>query len=199
MDYTFYLAGALLLGALHALDADHLATVSALIVDRRPFRTTCRLALQWCAGHSLTLLVLAGGMLAMKSVFQAFDLSNAERWVGGAMVCLGCWVFARQWRDQAASKSHAPRDGWVLFGMGVLHGAAGSSSIILLIPVTLAQSVSLVLAYVLLFSVGMIMTMGLYSFTINRLLWLEQASHHIAKLRYLSAGLAVVVGLRLMG
>lgn len=196
MDSIILLFGGLLLGCLHALDADHVCTVSALILERYPLKKTFFLALRWSLGHSLTLLVLVGLMFALRATFASWDMAKAEQVVGLSMICLGFWVSYREWRrDHHGDSTHS---GVALFGMGVLHGTAGSSSVFLLIPIALSRSLPLVLAYVVLFSAGMILTMGLYSAMVNRVTWLDRLSHHLGKLRYVSAAAAVFVGFRIL-
>lgn len=188
------------MGCLHALDADHVCTVSALILERHPLRKTFFLALRWSLGHSFTLLVLVGLMFGMRSSFVSLNMKEAEQVVGLSMVCLGIWVLYREWRRGAgrAEDPHSSRSGMALFGMGVLHGTAGSSSVFLLVPIALSQSLPLVLAYIFLFSLGMILTMGLYSIMVNRIVWVDRLSHHLGGLRYFSALVAMVVGIHLM-
>ena len=182
------------------MDADHVCTVSALILERRPLRQTFFLALRWSLGHSLTLLVLAALMFGLRTTFVSLNMAEAEQAVGLSMICLGFWVLFREWKRDAdkTGDSHSARSGMALFGMGVLHGTAGSSSVFLLIPIALSQSLPLVLAYVFLFSAGMILTMGLYSIMVNRIMWLDRLSHHLGRLRYVSALVAMAVGFRLL-
>ncbi len=191
MDYTVFLLGGLALGCLHAMDTDHITTVSMLILEKLPFRKTLPLALRWSTGHAVMLFVLAGLMTGMKTTFEAMDLSGAEQWVGASMIGLGLWVFV--WHG----KAHKPRPEWALFSMGVLHGMAGSSSILLLIPVALSQSVLLVFGYVLSFSLGMMLTMACYAFLVSHAIRSKFISVHLVRLRYLSAGITVAIGLHL--
>lgn len=200
MEYAVWLSGGLALGCLHALDADHIAAVSALIIEKQPLRKTLNLALRWSLGHSLTLLVLAGLMFGIRDIFVALSLEGAERLVGLSMIGVGFWVLYRERKRRAARDNpgdlHYARSGMALFGMGVLHGAAGSSSIFLLVPVAISRSPALVTAYVFLFSAGMILTMGAYSALVNR--GVLRLSSHEGKLRYVSAIVAMAVGLRLL-
>ena len=61
MEQIWFLAGGLLLGCLHSLEADHIVTVSNLILNKNSLKKSLRLALQWALGHSFTLLVLSVG------------------------------------------------------------------------------------------------------------------------------------------
>ncbi|MBI4383717.1 MAG: hypothetical protein HY579_06745 [Nitrospinae bacterium] len=200
MDSVFLLSGGFVLGCLHALDTDHIATVSALIVEKQPLRKTLGLALRWSLGHSLTLLALAGLMVSAKGALGVWSFSGAERLVGLSMIGLGSWVLSREWKRMATPGGHEEerhgRSGLALFGMGVLHGVAGSSSIFLLVPVAVSGSGGALLAYVLLFSAGMILTMGLYSALVNK--GLVRFFRYRKQLRYVSILVVLAVGFRLL-
>jgi high-affinity nickel-transport protein len=205
MEYTFLLAGGFLLGCLHAMDADHVATVSTLILDRRPLRQTVLLALRWSLGHSLTLLVLAGLIYPLRDVFAEVNLGLMERVVGVSMIYLAVWLVLREWRRRRAvhveGETHTVgpmRSGWVLFGMGVLHGTAGWAGVFLLVPVALFEFPAGVFLYVALFCVGMIVTMGVYSALVNRVTALQKLSAHLGKIRYATAAVTLAIGARLL-
>lgn len=203
MEQIWFLAGGLILGCFHALEADHMVTVSLLILDKGSLKKSMKLAVQWGLGHSLTLLILAGLMIYLDSTLKAFIGGSAEQMVGAAMIFLGMVVFYQEIKKTSGTEqfghSHARLTGSVLFGMGVLHGTAGSASIFLLIPVTLTQSIGSVLAYVSLFSLGMILTMGLYGIFIQKFSLSNILSKHLIKIRYGVAILSVTIGIRLLG
>lgn len=202
MQHSLFLWGGFFLGCLHALDADHLATVSALTLVKQPFRKTFFMALRWSLGHSLTLLVLGGLTLAMKNHFQSPNLSLAEQLVGFSMICLGAWVLYREWNNRKRCMQPSPSrrnpSATILFGMGVLHGTAGYSSIMLLIPVTLSSSPLSVFGYILLFSAGMILTMSLYALLLNKILWIRNCSTHLVRVRCFAGFLTIMIGIRLL-
>ena len=205
MEYTFLLAGGFLLGCLHALDADHVATVSTLILDRRPLRQTVLLALRWSLGHSVTLLVLAGLIYPLREMFAGVNLGVMDRVVGVSMIYLAVWLVLREWRhkrvvhvDGAVHEAGAMRSGWVLFGMGVLHGTAGWAGVFLLVPVALFEFPAGIFLYVALFCLGMIVTMGAYSALVNRITALQKLSAHLGKIRYATAAVTLAIGARLL-
>lgn len=205
MEHTFLLAGGFLLGCLHALDVDHVATVSSLILDRRPLRQTVLLAFRWSLGHSATLLLFAGWIYPFREAFAGMNLSVMERAVGLSMIYLAVWLILREWRRRRAvhveGETHeavATRSGWVLFGMGVLHGTAGWAGVFLLVPAALLESPAGVVGYVALFCLGMIVTMGVYSALVNRVTALQTLTAHLGKFRYATAAVTLAIGARLM-
>ncbi|MBT5029585.1 MAG: hypothetical protein HOL15_07130 [Nitrospinaceae bacterium] len=203
MDQIILLAGGLMLGCFHALEADHIVTVSLLILDKGSLSNSLKLAVQWGLGHSLTLFILAGFMMSLDSAATAFLGGSAEQMVGAAMIFLGIVVFYQELKRSSEIKNtrhnHTGLKGSVLFGMGVLHGTAGSASIFLLIPVTLTQSVGTVFAYVGLFSIGMVLTMGLYGLFLQKYSLSNILSRYLTKIRYGVAILSVTIGIRLLG
>src|SRR5438105_4302435 len=60
-----------LIGLRHALEPDHLAAVSTLIVEHPRIRRAAFLGTCWGLGHSLSLLAVGGGLLAATSLLTA--------------------------------------------------------------------------------------------------------------------------------
>ncbi|CAI2717246.1 HoxN/HupN/NixA family nickel/cobalt transporter [Nitrospina watsonii] len=202
MEYGFLLAGGFVLGCLHALDADHVATVSSVLLDRRSLKETVLLALRWALGHSLTLLMLAGLITPLREVFAGVNLGVMERVVGLSMIYLAVWLALREVRKQRAArvKEHglSKRSGWVLFGMGVLHGTAGWAGVMLLVPVALFEFSVGVFGYIGLFCLGMVVTMAVYAVLVNRVTALQNLTHHLGKIRYATAAVTLAIGARLV-
>ena len=201
MEQFWFLAGGLLLGCLHALEADHIVTVSNLVLNKGSLKKSMRLALQWGLGHSLTLTILALLVFSLDSAFVALMSSSAEQMVGVVMIFLGLVVFFQELKQDSRLKKfghkHAEFSGRQIFGVGVLHGIAGSASIFLLIPVALTKSIFGVFSYVALFCVGMILTMGLYglflqNFSLNK-------NGYLPKVRFVVAIFSVTIGIKLLG
>lgn len=158
---------------------------------------------KWGLGHSLTLLILALVMFLIQSAITNLQFSFAGRLVGLSMVCLGLRVL---YLDLLKKSQHSVEDhshheapvGSILFGLGVLHGTAGSAPILLLVPIALSKSLMSTMSYMFFFSFGMILTMGAYSFILNKITWTDKLASHLIKLRCITAVLTVAVGIRLM-
>jgi Kef-type K+ transport system membrane component KefB len=197
MEHLFFYWGAFCLGCVHAMDADHLCTVSSVIFNKKPFRELMNLAYKWALGHSFTLFGLATLMYAMKSGIELFQFSWGERIVGIAMIALSSWILFYEFKRKPHAE-HTP-SGNALFGIGVLHGAAGTAAILIMVPVALAGSFGSVMGYVLFFSAGMVLAMTSYSFLIYKLVWLKNLSVHLSPVRRLTALLTLGVGIKLAG
>ena len=203
MEQVWFLAGGLLLGCLHALEADHIITVTNLVLNKDSLKKSLRLALQWGFGHSLTLTILAILVFSLDTAFMALMSTTAEQMVGVTMIFLGLIVFFQELKQNSKFKVFAHKDvetsGSQLFGVGVLHGVAGSTSIFLLIPVALTKSIWGVFSYVGLFCLGMILTMGFYGLFLQKFSTNKNFYTYLPKARFVVAIFSVTIGIKLLG
>ena len=203
MEQIWFLAGGLLLGCLHALEADHIITVTNLVLNKDSLKKSLRLALQWGFGHSLTLTILAILVFSLDTAFMALMSTKAEQMVGVTMIFLGLIVFFQELKQNSKFKVFAHKDvetsGSQLFGVGVLHGVAGSTSIFLLIPVALTKSIWGVFSYVGLFCLGMILTMGFYGLFLQNFSTNKNFYTYLPKARFVVAIFSVTIGIKLLG
>ena len=202
MEQIWFLAGGLLLGCLHALEADHIVTVTNLVLNKDSLKKSLRLALQWGLGHSLTLTILAILVFSLDTAFMALMSTSAEQMVGATMIFLGVIVFFQELKQNSKFKGFDHKDveisGPLLFGVGVLHGVAGSTSIFLLIPVALTKSILGVFSYVGLFCLGMILTMGFYGLFLQKFSTNKNFYTYLPKARFVVAIFSVTIGIKLL-
>ena len=152
---TALLAG-FLIGMRHALDPDHLAALSVLVADRPSIARAAKQGVIWGLGHTLTLLLVGLIIIGFEFKLSAYFSIIAELAVGLMLVVLGIDLL-RRWRKRqtAASLKRA-------LGVGLMHGLAGSSALILL-ALTHLDSKPLALGYIGLFGLGSVLGMGLLS------------------------------------
>jgi hypothetical protein len=167
----------LLLGLRHALDADHIAAVSALVTRERSVVRSCVLGAFWGAGHTAALLAAGAGMIAFRLTIAPAVEAALERVVGLVLVLLGGHVLLRtlgalvvhghEHTHGAATHRHVHlhlgstegahvhlvRLGGRPFLVGLLHGLAGSAALMLLVLGTIPSPVG-ALAYILVFGLG---------------------------------------------
>lgn len=183
------MTGILLLGFLigmqHAFEADHVAAVSSMVTSGTSVRRAVHHGLAWGLGHSLILGAVTGLMIG-------FGLSVDEEWsaifefgVGILLVILGARVLLRLWREGGAWRAHRHSDGKAhihfvtaesertehahrrglplgTISIGMVHGLAGSGSILMMTAVGLDTPSDAIL-YVLLFGIGSMIGMGILS------------------------------------
>jgi hypothetical protein len=125
---------ALLLGLRHASDPDHLVAVASLVsADAAGTRDAARLGSWWGAGHAITLLVVGLPLIALKSGLPTWLETGAERAVGIVVLALAARVLFKWFRRHRETARRPARRLGEAFGIGVLHGLAGSGAIALLL------------------------------------------------------------------
>ncbi|VAW78936.1 hypothetical protein MNBD_GAMMA13-1916 [hydrothermal vent metagenome] len=165
------------LGLVHALDADHVIAVTALAGQpdgklQRPWR----FCLNWALGHGGSLLLLGVLVLAVGMAIPERLSMLAEFLVGAVLILMGAAVLVQlrckrlrlhfhrhpglsrhaHWQQPASiHTAHTHRATLV----GALHGTAGSAPLLALIPVAQSASLWWGLAYLLVFSAGVLVSM----------------------------------------
>lgn len=182
---------AALLGFLHALEVDHMLAVSTF-VSRRPAPViAARFGARWGIGHSLAVL-LAGGILLVTGLRwpERFD-ALGEALVGVMLALLGGWAMVsarklhlhppaehgdhahlhlhpdaapghRHGHAAAAGHRHAHEHGGMTL-VGLLHGLAGTSAVVALVPVTLVDRPGIGIGYLIAFGMGVTLAMTLFA------------------------------------
>ncbi len=195
----------LLLGMQHALEADHVAAVSSLCTGTRSVRRIATHGAVWGLGHSLTLFIFAGAAVFLDLRFGETLAQVLECVVGMMLILLGGQVLFRLWRERLHFHTHHHPNGRTHFHIhshlgenvdrnpdhhvhahanrlplrtlvvGMVHGLAGSTALVLLTATTVQDPV-IGLLYVWLFSLGSIAGMtALSSLLAVPLAWTAQA------------------------
>jgi ABC-type nickel/cobalt efflux system permease component RcnA len=157
---------AFLLGLRHASDPDHLVAVTSLVAsDDGDTRSAAKLGAWWGLGHAATLLVLGIPLIVFKSELPAWLESGAEKAVGLVILMLALrvmWKWARgdyrvgrhahpvvahshmrQGEPHAHNQVRTPRQA---FGIGILHGLAGTGAVVVLLLAALPSRLDAMLA-----------------------------------------------------
>jgi ABC-type nickel/cobalt efflux system permease component RcnA len=153
---------AVVLGLRHASDPDHLIAVTSLVAaDDRRTRDATRLGIWWGLGHAITLVLIGFPLIAFKSSLPIWLESGAERAVGVVIAVLALrviWKWAHgqyragghahaapsdvpadethrhlRRRAEPAHRHHSVRTPRQAFGIGLLHGLAGTGAVVLLL------------------------------------------------------------------
>jgi sulfite exporter TauE/SafE len=205
------LSAALVLGALHAFGPDHLAAVGVFVSRRPSVRGAAGLGARWGIGHSLAILLVGGAVILTGLRLPGRFASLAERVVGLVLIAIGVAALWRAWRLHAHVHSHDGEAHWhvhshatsgehdhghgALFGIGMLHGLAGTGMLVALLP-AYASSRASGLLFLATFGVGTIAAMALFGATAGHVLRASvrgRAPVHRAALA-LAGAASVVIG-----
>lgn len=203
------------LGLTHALDADHIMAVTSLASREPGWRRTLRFCGAWAIGHGLTLLTVGTVVLALGWHLHAALYGTAERLVGAVLIALGLWLWADLWRRRVRLRAHR-HDGvthvhlvagqgpdhhshWADHGpvfVGVLHGLAGAAPLMALLPSVQAGSAWIGLGYLVVFSVGVLVSMAGFGLAFGTLQdWVARRGTALMNgLRLVVGGLAIGLG-----
>jgi high-affinity nickel-transport protein len=150
---TAILLGALL-GLRHATDADHLAAVTAIVARERSMLRAARVGALWGVGHTLTLLLVGGAIIAFRLVIPPRVGLALEFAVALMLIGLG-YANLRGRGDRSVDRAAARP-----FLVGTVHGLAGSAAVALLALATIRSTLPAI-AYLVVFGFGTILGMVL--------------------------------------
>lgn len=180
-------------GLYHAIEADHLAAVSAIVSEHKNVLTASIIGGFWGLGHTISLFVVGALVIFVKLQISETTEGYLEGVVGVMLVLLGLnairKIFAAEkihththshdghehshihlHKDERTEASHhrfAPKSMIV----GMVHGLAGSAGLMLLVLPTIESPV-IALIYIAIFGVGSITGMMLMSLLMGLPLYL---------------------------
>lgn len=144
----------LIAGVVHVLSGpDHLAAVAPLAVSKG--RAGWRAGLQWGVGHCIGVGIVGLFALCLRDLIPITFISSwSERVVGLILLAIGLWGLLRAGRRQVNAPASAP------LAIGTIHGLAGSSHIIGVVPGLLFPGALGICAYLMGFAGGTIIAMA---------------------------------------
>lgn len=157
-----------LLGLRHATDPDHVVAVTAIVARERGFARAARVGALWGIGHSLTVLVMGGLIIAFRITIPPRVGLGLEFAVALVLILLGFSALRPMNSAQAAvheSQRLARTGGWRPLGVGVIHGLAGSAAVALLVLAVIPET-AWALAYLVVFGLGTIAGMTIVTWLV---------------------------------
>ena len=156
-----------LLGLRHATDADHVVAVTAIVSRERSFARAARIGALWGIGHSLTVLVIGGAIVAFRIAIPPRVGLGLEFTVAIVLILLGFANLRPASTDAGAHEQHqlARAGGWRPFAVGVVHGLAGSAAVALLVLAVIPET-TWALAYLVVFGLGTIAGMTIVTWLV---------------------------------
>ena len=173
MEATLPLLFAAVVGFTHAFEADHLVAVSNIVTKRDRLLLSIKDGIYWGLGHTSTIFLIGCIMILGKATFLNSYFGYFEALVGLMLVVLGIYriyQFNKSKHNKAALMD--PHDNHHLaYGVGLIHGLAGSGAMILLVMTEIQGSVNS-LIYLLIFGigsvVGMLVAAGIFSLPFSK-------------------------------
>ena len=180
----------LLLGLKHATDADHIVAVTTFVSESKSLWRSCGIGVFWGIGHTLSLALAGFVVIVFKVSIPDWLEPRLELLVAGMLIVLGARVLIRtlggkielhdhthmhrgtvshsHWHIHAGGEQLAhDHTGWAHLGLrpllvGMVHGAAGSAALMLLVLSTIRSPLEAFL-YILVFGFGSVLGMLLIS------------------------------------
>lgn len=185
-------------GSAHVVSGpDHLAAVAPLAAQKRGDRSWW-LGLQWGLGHAAG-AILVGILAVVLRQLAPVDLisSWSERLVGIVLIAVGLWGVRRVLRDRVHTHEHdhgshrhthihfhlqadgeeTPeqthdthhRHGHAALGIGLLHGLAGGSHFLAVLPALAFPTLFQAFCYLAAYGLGSVLAMVLFALALGRL------------------------------
>ena len=176
---------------------DHLAAVTPLAIEEE--KNKWKIGWWWGWGH-LTGMLLIGMFLALiKTVYPVEIFGKySEKLVGVLLIFLGLWVLWKlynktRYNDKRTSQRQNGRKGKnYAFGFGVVHGFAGITHFLLMLPV-LTFGKWQIIGYLLGFGLGTLAAMSLFAALTG---WLAiKMKRYFYLIRLIAGVIAMIVGI----
>jgi len=185
-------------GMLHALDADHIMTITSLSGSQNSFRSSMQYCSRWALGHGGVLVLFGAAVMLMGMIIPPALSHIAEVLVGVVLILIGLGIVVDIIRKRAHLHFHQhnqllPHAHWhqhefveqhnhtshqhqhrAVF-IGMLHGVAGSAPLLALLPMSQLRDPLTGLAYLLVFGVGTLVSMLLFGGVLGKSMrWLQR-------------------------
>jgi hypothetical protein len=187
----------LLLGLRHAADPDHMVAIGAIAARTRRAWPAMQLGIAWGIGHTLTLFMVASGIILFNWAVPPRLGLGLELCVAVALVIIGLFN-VRSHRHDRVTTSETRGPGRA-FTVGLVHGLAGSAAVALLVVATVSDPVW-ACAYLLVFGAGTLLGMTLI--TTGLALPLASAAHRWTGgdtvVQLVTGGVSLVMGVWLV-
>jgi len=151
--------------SLHVVSGpDHLAAVTPLAIEGK--NKSWFIGFSWGMGHTLGVFIIGLLSILFRDLIPVDTISlYSEQIVGILLIIIGLWIF---YRIFVSGKNHrvikrTGNDAITALGIGIIHGLAGVSHLIGILP-SLALPTKLdSVSYILGFGTGTVFTMVIYS------------------------------------
>ena len=193
METILPLLFALGIGFTHAFEADHLIAISNIVTHRNRTKLAIKDGIFWGLGHTSTILLIGGVIILGKFLVNESLFSYLEGVVGLLLITLGILRMHQLLSKKEARHHHHSSGHKVAYGVGLVHGLAGSGAVVLL-ALTEITGAFTEMIYLISFGagsiVGMLIAAGLFSLPFSR---------KFSRIHYFQAGMTILSSLICIG
>jgi len=166
-DIWAALFAAVVLGAIHALEVDHMVAINAFLGNRPRVGVAVGFGMRWGMGHAAVVMAAGVVLLALMGL-GSWSAWNAHRLhVHTPVEHEGhAHLHAHAPAQHPHSHRHADpsrRHRHLSTIVGAIHGLAGTASVVALVPVTLMPGVTASVMYLGAFGLGTVVAMSTYA------------------------------------
>jgi hypothetical protein len=194
---------AAVIGFGHAFEVDHLVAVSNIVTKRTKLKLAIKDGIYWGLGHTSTILLIGMIIIVGKLMIEDIYFHYLEACVGVMLLFIGIYRLRSVVQDRGPdSHTHLADDKGhhhIAYGIGAVHGLAGSGVMILLAMTEIKDTVPS-LVYLSIFGLGsvagMLVASGLFSLPFSKIFTQNRKAQLV--LIVLSSGLCVFFGSKII-
>lgn len=171
-----------IVGFSHAFEADHLVAVSTIVTKRNNILLALKDGIYWGLGHTSTILLVGCIFIVGKWMIQEDSFRYLEAMVGAMLIILGAsrlYKLSNE-KTQFMTYEHHGHTHKLAYGVGLVHGLAGSGTLILSVLTTIKGVLSSLL-YLVIFGIGsiggMMLAAGIFSIPFSEKLFRNKLIH----------------------
>ena len=222
---NFPLLAGTLASMLHVISGpDHLAAVTPLVIESK--KKAWKIGLSWGIGHLIGMLLIGVLFLVFKEYIPVDTISEySEQLVAIVLIGVGIWAFYRIFNEKKSHKHphvHSEEKPYIhihkhehsyghqhthqkeirqniisSFGIGFLHGLAGVSHFLLLLPALSFKTNTDGIQYVLGFAIGTVIAMSAYALIVGKIATYSKQEHNTTffkGIRFAGGLFAILIG-----
>jgi cytochrome c biogenesis protein CcdA len=173
MEASFPLLFAAVVGFGHAFEADHLVAVGNIVSKRNRLALAMKDGIYWGLGHTSIIFLIGMIMVLGKATFLNGYFGYFEVIVGLMLILLGTYRLYQYFHNinNPNQLIDSTDNHQLAYGVGLVHGLAGSGAMILLVMTEIQSGFNSML-YLLLFGVGsvvgMLVAAGIFSLPFSK-------------------------------
>ncbi|MEO1052626.1 MAG: urease accessory protein [Bacteroidota bacterium] len=155
---TLPLLLAAVVGFNHAFEADHVLAVGNIANQRNNLLKAVRDGMFWGLGHTSTIFAVGCLIILGRSALEDVNFELFEAIVGATLIVLGTYRLMKVKGGKRAYTGGVAHDHKLAYSVGLIHGLAGSGTVILLAMTQLEYTYQSLL-YLVIFGFGSILGM----------------------------------------